>query len=291
MPRRLLLLLVCAAVLLAACEFQHIVPPGDAPLRYRDEVFTTVDTTSDIAYGEAVNEDGEDETLLLDLYEPAGDSVDARPAIVWIHGGGFRSGNKSSPEIVDEATTLARKGYVSVSISYRLSSVGCSSSSPTVDCLIAIQNAQHDAQAAVRWLRANAATYEIDADRIAAAGSSAGAITALNVGFDPDDPGTSGNPGYPSDVGAAVSLSGARVLTRVDEGEAWALLFHGTSDGVVPFAWAEDTLEEAHAAGVVANLTAWPGEGHVPYVDHRDEIIDQTTNFLWWALNMGGAAT
>ena len=55
-------------------------------------------------------------------------------------------------------------------------------------------------------------TYRIDTGRIAIGGTSAGAITALNVGANADDPGTSGSPGFSSAVSAAVSLSGAKLL-------------------------------------------------------------------------------
>jgi carboxylesterase type B len=205
---------------------------------------------------------------------------------VWIHGGSFAFGNKSSPEIVDEATTFARKGFVNVAINYRLSATGCSVGAPSADCVQAILNAWHDAQAAVRWLRANAVTYGIDTDRIAVAGTSAGAITALNVGYGPETPGSSGNPGFSSAVDAAVSLSGAHVLTTPNAGEAAALLFHGTSDVIVPYTYAERTIDAATAAGLQANLTAWQGQGHVPYAANRTEILLHTTNFLYWTMDL-----
>ncbi|MBX3287672.1 MAG: alpha/beta hydrolase [Actinobacteria bacterium] len=282
-------LVALAALLATGCDWQLMVPPGDAPLRYRDEVFTTVQVTKDLTYGSATNQSGQVQALTLDLYRPpATDTVTRRPAIVWIHGGAFQVGDKNSAEIVDEANVFARKGYVGVSINYRLATSGCIGTI-TAACLQAIVDAKHDAQAAVRWLRANAATHGIDPARIATAGSSAGAITALNVGYGPEDVGDSGNPGYDSTVAAAVSLSGQRILTRANPGEAAALLFHGTADPLVPYAGAQTTVDEALAAGLAANLTTWDGAGHVPYVAHRTEILDQTTNFLWWTLDLAGA--
>lgn len=68
------------------------------------------------------------------------------------------------------------------------------------------------------------------------------------------------------------------------------LLFHGTADPLVLDASAQTTVNEALAAGLVANLTTWEGAGHVPYVAHRTEILEQTTNFLWWTLGLGVAA-
>lgn len=277
------------AVAAAGCA-PYLTPPGPAPLRYRDPIFDTVTTTSDVVYGSAVDQQGQTVTLTLDVYQPAGDAVTSRPAVVWVHGGSFCCGTKTSPELVDQATTLAQKGYVNVSIAYRLSPDGCSAAGPTASCLVAISDAMHDAQAAVRFLRANAATYGIDQQRIAIAGTSAGAITALNVGFNPDDPGTSGNPGHSSAVRAAVSLSGAKILGSASPGEAPSLMFHGTSDVVVPYQWAVNTRAEAQAAGLSSYLTTWEGAGHVPY-QNRAEILDQTANFLYWELDLAHAAS
>jgi predicted esterase len=263
--------------------FPYTPPPGDAPLRYRDLVFGAVTTTANVTYGSAMNISGQTITLRLDVYEPTGDSITARPAIVWVHGGSFSSGDKTSAELVDEANTFAMKGYVNVSINYRLEPGGCSASAPTTNCIIAMQEAKQDAQTAVRFLRTNASFYDIDDSRIAIGGSSAGAITALHVGF-----GSSEDP--TAAVGAAVSLSGAHILGLVDSGDAPSMLFHGTADVVVPYQWAVDTLNLATAAGLDSFLTSWTGAGHVPYVQHRTEILDQTTNFLYWELDLTNAA-
>jgi acetyl esterase/lipase len=289
---RLVLAVAAAAIVVASCApLNQVRPPGDAPLRYRDEIFTSVTKTTDIAYGSAPNTQNQPETLLLDMYRPVGDAATSRPAIVWVHGGSFCCGDKGSAEIVDQANVFAKKGFVNVSINYRLMPGGCSASSPTNNCITAIINAKHDAQAAVRFLRANAGTYGIDANRISIGGSSAGAITALNVGYDPTEVGSSGNPGFSSGVSSAVSLSGARILGAPGAGDAPALLFHGTSDVVVPYQWGVNTVNDARAAGLTAYLTAWEGGGHVPYVQHRTQILDETTNFLYWTMDLKNAAT
>lgn len=288
---RMVLVVVAALMLLAsACEIQRVVPQGAAPLRYRDQIFSAVTVTSNVAYGSAVTQTGTTQTLRLDVYQPTGDTITARPAIVWIHGGSFSSGTKLSPEIVDEANTFAKKGYVNVSIDYRLVAGGCSAGGITPACVTAIQHAKYDAFAAVRFLRANAATYGIDANRIAVAGTSAGAITAMNVAYDSTDVGTSGNPGWPSNVQAAVSLSGAKVFGTFNAGDAPTLLFHGTSDPLVPYQWAVDTKTGAVAAGLESYLTTWQGAGHVPYTTFRTQILDETTNFLYWKLDLTHAA-
>jgi acetyl esterase/lipase len=281
------LVLACVLLVAAGCDFHLTNPPGPAPLRYREEVFANVTRTNGIVFGSAVDQTGATVTLRLDKYEPAGDTATARPAVVWVHGGGFSGGSRTSPEVVEEANLFARKGYVIVSIDYRLWPGGCFP--PTTQCLTAITHAKWDAQAAVRYLRANAGALKVDPNRIAIAGTSAGAITALNVGYGPEDVGTSGNPGFPSTVRAAVSLSGAAVLTTPNRGEPPALLFHGDADQIVQYQSAVNTVNAARNAGLVANFTVWPGEGHVPYVQHRQQILDQTRNFLYWTLDLANA--
>jgi acetyl esterase/lipase len=277
------------AVLLVGCHPLH-EPEGDAPLRYRDDVFSTVTRTADITYGSAVDQDGDTVTLRLDMYEPQGDTVTARPAIVWVHGGSFRFGNKTSPEIVEQANYFARKGYATVSISYRLDSVGCTGGD-IVRCVTAIHHAREDAQTAVRFLRANADTYDIDTDRIAIGGTSAGAITALNVGYSPENPGPGDHQGHSSAVRAVQSLSGAMIASGpIDAGDAPALLFHGTEDNLVPYSSAQQTVADAEAVDLLAVLRTWEGEGHVPYGQHRDQILTETRNFFYHRLALKLAA-
>ena len=83
---------------------------------------------------------------------------------MWVHGGSFCCGDKTSPELVDEANTFAKKGYFNVSINYRLEPGGCSAGGVTPTCIMAIQEARDDAKTAVRFLRTNAALYGIDVD-------------------------------------------------------------------------------------------------------------------------------
>jgi acetyl esterase/lipase len=280
-----------AWLLLVATACSPLAPPvGPAPLRYRDDVFTSVTKTADITYGSAVDQTGRTVTLRLDLYQPTGDTVTSRPAIVWVHGGSFRSGSKSSPELVDEANTFARKGYVNVSIDYRLVSSGCPGTD-LVACITAINHARQDAQTAVRFLRANAARYRIDPDRIAIGGSSAGAITALNVGYSPENPGPGDHQGYSSAVRAVQSISGGELASGpINAGDAPALLFHGTADQIVPLSWAQSTVDRATAAGLLVVLRTWEGAGHVPYAEHRDQILEETRNFFYSQMDLANAA-
>jgi acetyl esterase/lipase len=199
---------IATAALVAACSVPP--PPGDAPLRYRDVIFPNLTVTTGLVYGSAPDLSGNPVTLTLDMYQPTGDTQGSRPAIVLVHGGGFISGDSTNSAMVKMANAFAKRGYVAVSINYRLLGDGnCAKEDPpSQQCVNAAFAAQHDAQAAVRWLRANAATYRVDPTRIAIGGGSAGAVTALAVAVNSTDPGDSGNPGYSSKVGGAISISG-----------------------------------------------------------------------------------
>ncbi len=273
---------VVASVLCTSCLM--VAPTDPGVLRFRDQVFDDVTTTTDVTYGSARRQDGSTMTLRADVYEPTGDTMTLRPLVIWIHGGSFRTGSKTSAEIVDQANVFSRKGYVNASINYRLSARGCT----VIDaaCIESIVDATEDAQAAVRFFRANAATYRVDPDRIAVAGTSAGAITALHVGYRATVPEQSNGLDESSAVRGAVSLSGGRLLGNCDAGDAPALLFHGTSDTLVPYSWATNTVDCAADAGLRAYLTTWEGAGHVPYAANRTQILDQTTTFLFNALKV-----
>lgn len=291
MQRRLLVVLAFLLVFVTAACDPLATPSGPAPLRYRDEIFSTVTKTADITYGSAVNLSGQTVTLKLDMYRPAGDTVTSRPAIVWVHGGSFSSGTKTSPEIVDQATEFAKKGYVTAAISYRLEPGGCTGSVSVQVCIGAVGEAREDAQTAVRFLRSQAASYGIDTTRIAIGGTSAGAITALNVGYTPESPGTGDHQGFSSSVGAVQSLSGSMLASGpIDAGDAPALLFHGTADNAVPYSWAVTTTDQAEAAGLVTVLRTWEGAGHVPYYENRQQILDETRNFFYSQMKLADAA-
>ena len=284
MPLRRLLPLVALFVIIAAgCEWPDIFPPGSGQVRYRDQVFSAVMVTNNVTFGSAVNLSGQTITLQLDMYQPTGDTVTSRPAIVWVHGGSFSGGSKTSAELVDEATTFAKLGFVNVSINYRLESPGCSGS--LSNCGQAIQEAWADAQTAVRFMRTNAATYGVDPNRIAIGGSSAGGITALNVGYaSAEDPSAS--------VRAAQSISGTKISSSaISAGDAAALDFHCTTDPLVPYRSAVNTVNAAKAQGLDAFLESWDATCHVPYAEHRQQILDQSRNFLWWEMDLAHAAT
>lgn len=137
-----------------------------------------------------------DRTLELDIFRPK-NSPRRLPAIVCIHGGGWRKGARINHRKVAQA--LAAKGYVTASIDYRLSGE-------------AIFPAHiHDCKAAVRFLRANADQYGIDPDHIGAIGHSAGGHLAALLATSNDVvelEGDGGHQGMSSTIQAAVPMGG-----------------------------------------------------------------------------------
>jgi len=249
--------------------------------RYKDEVFDSVTVTPDIPFGQAIDEYGQPETLKMDLYEPEGDTEPVRPAFIWVHGGGFYKGDKAEPNAVEIATRFAKRGYVTASINYRLRE-GEYFEPGDPELPQVIQDAQHDAQAAVRWLRANAATYRVDPDHIAIGGTSAGAITALFVNYNASDPGESGNPGYPSDTSAVIDVSGAVDTSLMETGEPPAMVVHGVLDTRVPYSLALNIVARGQAVGITVEFHPIEGVGHFLWQSgYTETIIPWMSDFLY----------
>lgn len=145
--------------------------------------------------------------LLLDLYLP--EKPEGSPLVVWVHGGGWKSGSKQRCFL----KWLANFGYTIASINYRL-----------VD--VAKWPAQlHDCKAATRWLRANAKTYGYNPDCVIAAGSSAGGhlVALLGTTGDNDElEGTVGGNGEQSSrVQAVVDYYGATDFLLRSKTQSW----------------------------------------------------------------------
>lgn len=141
--------------------------------------------------------------LLLDLYLPSKRTAPL-PVIMWVHGGGWRGGSKGSG---GQALPMLKKGYAVVDIGYRLSGE-------------AIFPAQaEDCRAAVRWVRANAAQYGLDPDRIGAWGSSAGGhlVAFLGTADNVTEFDTEANRQYSSRVQAVCDWFGPTDFLQMDE--------------------------------------------------------------------------
>jgi acetyl esterase/lipase len=213
------------------------------------------------------------------------------PAVVCIHGGGFRAGTRESLDGL--CVMLAERGYVAVTVSYRLA--------PKHPFPAAVQ----DVKAAVRWLRANAGRYRVDPARIGALGYSAGGSLAQLLGVTPHEPrfdgdggnGSRGNGEQPCNVACVVNIYGANDFTKSygrskDAHEVLPLWFggdlsthrdrhvegsplfwvtpasaptrciHGTVDDHVAIEQSQWLVERLQAATVPADLVVLEGAGH-----------------------------
>ena len=254
----------------------------------------------DIVYGKADRVE-----LRLNLALP-GKGNGPFPAVVCIHGGGWYQGQRQDMDAMTEL--LARRGYVAATVSYRLV--------PTARFPAQIE----DCKAAVRWLRANAAKYHINPDRIGAIGPSAGGHLSCLLGVtDKKDglEGTGGNPEQSSRVQAVVSFFGRTNFTKKtwteeleekifvpligasfeDKPELYKkispiayvsrtsppfLLFHGTEDKLVPPRDSIDMAEKLRAAGVSAKAVIVEGEGHgsADWVEKWAKSVEQAVAFF-----------
>lgn len=263
---------VIALVLFAAAAVVWADPSASgAGQRFIDPVFDEVEVISDIHYRTAPDENGDPVDLALDIYQPAGDTAENRPMVLWMFGGGFVSGAKDGPLEQIMGQHFASRGYVVASISYRLRS---STSIP------AIVDAYEDARAALAWLRDHADDYGIDPERVVSSGMSAGAVTALNTAYLPDRSAGEGLPSDPSHVDAVLSFAGI-TIGQIEPGEPPVFMAHGTADVVVPYAIAESQCDLANSVGVECVLDAYPGFSHVGVLANLDEILSKSLPWLY----------
>lgn len=220
----------------------------------------------------------------LDIYVPNG-LAPARPAILFVHGGGWAAGSKE--DFTGYCQYYASMGYVCATINYRLAPLH-------------IWPAQiDDTQAAVRWMRKNANLFNLDPNRIGAVGSSAGGHLVLFLGevdtmhnFDP------ALSGYSSKVKVVADYCGPTDLSTQSEWNPaiWALIqqllgpnlvasfnqprknesplrfvrstdaptiiFHGDADDVVPVDQSRRIVAKKQSLGALVSYYEFPGEGH-----------------------------
>lgn len=182
--------------------------------------------------------DGEE--LKLDIYQPLKDELEQRPLIIFMHGGGFAGGTRTSQGEVNFAKAAAKKGYVAVQISYRLTrkgeSFGCDFEAEGK--IETFQKAAEDFLDAAHFMLNNKNKYKIDSTKIIAGGSSAGAEAVLNAVYNERlmFPDLSNYEGL--EFAGIFSLAGAivdaRYITKVNA--VPGVFFHGTEDNLVPYA-------------------------------------------------------
>jgi acetyl esterase/lipase len=243
---------------------------------------TTTRTWVDLVYAQV----GEIE-LKLDLHLP-GDSVMPQ-LVVWLHGGGWRGGDKQDCRV----KYLREHGYAVASVNYRLTDVAC------------FPAQIHDCKAAIRWLRAMASTYGYKADKLVITGGSAGGHLASLLGTTCGNEQLEGTLGEHQDASSCIdgvidfygpqdfilraktqpdqvlpegSIVRLLLGCRVDEHEAWAklaspawqvdtstvpfLIFQGDADGQVLMDQPESLMAALRKHGIKHSYHVGPGFGH-----------------------------
>ena len=181
----------------------------------------------------------EGEELELDIYSPAKDTMQARPLIIFMHGGGFSGGIRTNEAEVKFAEAAARKGYVAVQISYRLTrkgqSFGCDYEAEGK--MTTFRLAAEDFMDAVHFMLKNSAAYKIDRSKIIVGGSSAGAEAVLNAVYNKrlmfEDLSKFENVEFAGVFSLAGAIVDARYITQ--ENAVPGVFFHGTEDNLVPY--------------------------------------------------------
>ena len=238
----------------------------------------------DIAYREG------NDAWKLDLAMPKERGDAPRPAIVYIHGGGWTKGDKRGKGI-GAVLHYAAKGYVCISVNYRLD----------VDKKACVE----DVKCATRWLRAHAEEYNLDPDRIGAAGNSSGGHLALMLAVCPASAGLEGDgpyqeyssmvqaahcsstpiiPGFRGLRGKPADPDVQKIQPMTDvSGDVPPLYFiHGTEDTKAPVRFLDDfvkALREAGAKDITYKRYA-DGTGHGAYVKHIEEARPAREAFL-----------
>jgi acetyl esterase len=235
--------------------------------RYEQPVFTEIEQVATaVEYATAVDHAGNPISLKLDIWQPKDDTAERRPAVVWEFGGAFVAGTRAS--MAGYAQDSARRGYVGVTIDYRLDArPDTGGGLGGINYGRAVPNAYDDSIAAVQWLQANAGKYKVDTGAIVVGGYSAGAINAINTA---QAPGTRGPAVTP--VAGVVSIAGMTftALTGQDflglgspraDLPPW-IMFGGTADTTVAYSAQQKTCEDQKTAGNICQFVSYDGAGH-----------------------------
>jgi acetyl esterase/lipase len=120
----------------------------------------------------------------LDIYTPEARTQGRRPVVVWIHGGGWFSGDKADPSVSNKIRVLTASGFIVVSVNYRLSP-DLAGSGALAPGRLRFPKAQVDVARAFSWVRRNVGAYGGDPSRIIVGGQSAGGQLAALLAVDP----------------------------------------------------------------------------------------------------------
>ncbi|PTX92137.1 alpha/beta hydrolase [Verrucomicrobia bacterium LW23] len=223
----------------------------------------------------------------LDLYLPdKARFTGPRPAVVMVHGGGWYAGDKATPREKDIGSTLANAGFAVFSINYKLNRYDGKNRDSTLLEHAWPTNLQ-DCRQAVRFVRREAATYNVDPERIALLGTSAGGHLSMLAAFAPatlaagaqEDQSISKDVKcvitmyaphhlrdrtkyWPTDLLGEAIIRDASPDTYFAKGGPPVLILHGDKDTLVPPSYAKDLEARLTHAGVTSHLVWVQGAGH-----------------------------
>jgi acetyl esterase/lipase len=224
-----------------------------------------ISETKDVVIGRAGERD-----LLADVYRPAA-GASKRTALLHLHGGGFRGGSKEGARL---ARHMAALGYTGISSQYRL----------TAEAKWPAQI--EDVQTALGWIHANVADLGVESSRVVMFGYSAGGqlsliaagmqaqgrtngaqtpIAAVVALYPPTTMERLADGALPEPMAADATdadFAAASPLTYAREGFPPTVLLHGTADTTVAFESSLEMFQRLRAAGVPAELHAFPGLLH-----------------------------
>jgi len=259
--------------------------------RYLSYVFPV--TVSTVTYSSVYS-------LKMDIYQPTGDTLSARPLIILAHGGSFVGGDRISDLTIDSlCNRFAMRGYVTASIDYRLTTLPDMITDST-HAINEVVKAISDGKAAIRYFVKDAATtnaYKIDTNNIYIGGNSAGAVLYMHVAYVTDSSeypvyintatdtnggfnGNSGNAGYSVKCKGVINLAGALNMSAfINTGDVSSVNAQGDADATVPYNCAYPLLSTVHVQlcglGVLEPVyvvksiyhmsKVFPGDGHVPW--------------------------
>lgn len=233
--------------------------------------------------------------LLMDRYTPKNtDTATDRPALIWVHGGGFTSQNNGTSTATNyNMEKFTSAGYVTFAIDYRLCNIAtfpqCDRNTNPESPEQVYLNAKYDAQAAVRYVREHAAEYGIDPNRIMIGGESSGAVISYGVVYVPEDDG----PDYSGTTSSAVALGLIKgqnaysdffsvpftTLHKATTGEPPVAFFIGEEDeGVESARYAYRYLR---SKGIQAELYVYPLGDHSLDADQEPRTPNYQENYRW----------
>jgi predicted esterase len=230
------------AFIFLVLSLHSIAQPAAPPARYKDFVFDAVKVQKNGCYKTTIPAGIHKKYYRFDFYEPAADSTGLRPLIIWLHGGGFKFGKKTSAGTPVWSKTFAQRGYVCAAINYRLSSKHPLKN--FADLLEGCMDAVEDLDSAIQFFKQHYIEYRIDTNLIIAGGNSAGGMIALQAVYSSPrqmallakQPDTLSREYHPPKLAAIINCWGAIFDIRwLNNNRVPIVSVHGKNDRVVPY--------------------------------------------------------